>query len=793
MTPVLLHARARLRAGWRTWLGLTLLIALVGGAVIALGAGARRTDTAYARFLRAQRGADMGVFLATGTRSSVEAQIDRLPQVTASAAALTLPAVESDLIAVVGPDGRYGRDLNRFKFLAGRPLRADRADEAVVGFLLARQRHLHVGSTLTIHLVPEAPTGVTLRVVGIEAAPTEFPPRSSATSLSLYLSPAFLDTPIGTQAVARKVTQFVVVRLRHGTRDAAPFIAALESAVGGPVGSTSFADQAVNVQRSMHLQAVALWLMAGFVGVAGALVLLQLLTRQGFDDATEYPTLAALGMTSTQLGLSGVVRVAVAAVTGVAGGGVLAWMASPLLPLGTARTAEPHPGLAFNAAVIGGGVAAVLALVTLLGATAQLRAGRRAGHRVLFAGANTGPPPSAVLGRVPGVVRLPLTMGIGVRLALQAGRGRTAVPVRTTLVAAAVGIGALGASVTFGASLAHLLDTPALYGVTFDAQIQGNGNFSDIRPIVPILASDPAIAAFAVGRTGIPMRTDKVTFGAQATFNVAGSLEPTVTAGRLPTGPDEILLGSKTMAALHTSLGRIISVTVAELPTPLSMRIVGRGVLASITDAEQLGRGAVVAPSALDRLATIAPPGFKVPPEGDAFVRFGPVHDRARAIAELQARLGPANFVATAPIQPNDVADFGRVRNLPDILAAVVGVTGLITIVHLLTSAIRRRRRDLAVLKSLGMPPSKVSAAIFWQATSVGLVSTALGLPIGIVAGRWAWRLVASDLGVVAQPQVPLLVLTGLSIGVLVVVNLVAAGPAVAAGRVAPASVLRTE
>jgi len=223
------------------------------------------------------------------------------------------------------------------------------------------------------------------------------------------------------------------------------------------------------------------------------------------------------------------------------------------------------------------------------------------------------------------------------------------------------------------------------------------------------------------------------------------------------------------------------------------MRVVGRGVLASETDTEQLGRGAVVAPSALDRVATTAPPGFNLPPPGDAFVRCGPVRDRARALAELQARLGPANFTTLPPIQPNDVADFGRVRNLPDILAALLVVTGLITIVHLLTSAIRRRRRDLVVLKSLGMPPSKVSAAICWQATTVGLVSPALGLPIGIVAGRWAWKLVASDIGVAAQPQILLLVLAGLCIGVLVVVNLVAAGPAVMARRVAPASVLHTE
>jgi uncharacterized integral membrane protein len=792
MTPALLHARAGLRAQWRTWLGLAVLVAVVGGAVIALGAGARRTDTAYARFLRSQRGADVGVYLSAEAGSPIVAQIDRLPEVTASATALALPAVESDFVPVVAVDGRYGRDLNRFKFLAGRPLRADRADEAVVGFVFAKQRHLHVGSRLTIHVLPESPFAVALHVVGIEAAPSEFPPRTSDSSLSVYLSPALLDTPIGARAAAAPgATRFVVVRLRHGTRGAAPFIATLQGAAGGPVGSSIFADQATNVQRSMHLQAVALWLMAAFVGLAAALVLLQLLTRQSFEDGTEYPTLAALGMTSAQLAVSGLARTVVVATTGAVAAGLLAWVASPLLPLGSARTAEPHPGFAFDAAAVGAGVVGVAAAVAILGGAAQLRARRRGSGRELFAGDDVAS--TSGLGRLPGVARLPLTVGIGARLALQPGRGRTAVPVRSTLVAVAVGIGAMAASVTFGASLSHLLDTPKLYGVTFDAHIQGNGNFSDIRPVIPLLRSDPAISAFAVGTTGLPMRVGNVNFGAQATSSLQGSLEPTVIAGRLPTGPDEILLGSKTMHDLHTGLGRTVDVTVAELPTPLSLRVVGRGVLASITDTEQLGRGAVVSPSAGDRLATTAPPGFKVPPPGDAFVRFRPGPGRARAIADLQARLGPSNFTVFGPVQPTDVADFGQVRNLPAVLAALLGVTGVMTIVHLLASAMRRRRRDLAVLKSLGMPPAKVSAAICWQATTVGLVSTVFGLPVGIAAGRWAWNLVSSDLGVVAQPQVPLPVIAGLGAAVLVVVNLVACGPAVVAGRVAPALVLRTE
>ena len=41
----------KLRAGWRDWAALALLIALAGGAVLTAAAGAIRTDTAYPRFL----------------------------------------------------------------------------------------------------------------------------------------------------------------------------------------------------------------------------------------------------------------------------------------------------------------------------------------------------------------------------------------------------------------------------------------------------------------------------------------------------------------------------------------------------------------------------------------------------------------------------------------------------------------------------------------------------------------------------------------------------------------------
>jgi len=39
--------RIELRARWRAWAALALIVGLTGGAVLALAAGARRTDSSY--------------------------------------------------------------------------------------------------------------------------------------------------------------------------------------------------------------------------------------------------------------------------------------------------------------------------------------------------------------------------------------------------------------------------------------------------------------------------------------------------------------------------------------------------------------------------------------------------------------------------------------------------------------------------------------------------------------------------------------------------------------------------
>jgi ABC-type antimicrobial peptide transport system permease subunit len=139
------------------------------------------------------------------------------------------------------------------------------------------------------------------------------------------------------------------------------------------------------------------------------------------------------------------------------------------------------------------------------------------------------------------------------------------------------------------------------------------------------------------------------------------------------------------------------------------------------------------------------------------------------------------------------------VRNLdlvgwtPYVLSGVLLLFAVATLGHTLVVSVRQRRRDLAVLKSLGFVRRQVTAAVAWQATTLMLLVMIIGVPLGIVAGNWAWRVAAGQLGVAAEPVTPVAAVALALPLALVVANAVAALPARTAGRIRPAAVLRTE
>src|SRR5438034_2889722 len=108
MTAVLMRLGSELRTRWRTWLSLTLILGLFGGAVIAIAAGARRTDSAYRRFLTSSRAYDVVVPRFTGgdfLASLRLGRVEKLPQV-AEALRFHIYGAERDLeVAASGDPG----------------------------------------------------------------------------------------------------------------------------------------------------------------------------------------------------------------------------------------------------------------------------------------------------------------------------------------------------------------------------------------------------------------------------------------------------------------------------------------------------------------------------------------------------------------------------------------------------------------------------------------------------------------------------------------------------------------
>ncbi|HEV2686009.1 MAG TPA: FtsX-like permease family protein, partial [Actinomycetota bacterium] len=455
--------------------------------------------------------------------------------------------------------------------------------------------------------------------------------------------------------------------------------------------------------------------------------------------------------------------------------------------------AEPHPGFAFDATALLIGVAAVLVVVVGVSGFAGWRLARAAGSSLGTAEvANARPSMAAgALARA----SMPPTAVAGVRLALEPGHGRTALPVRTTLISVAVGIAALIATLTFSSSLHHLLATPALYGVGWDTEVDAPnfGSNDVLAKYAPAVERIPGVEGIAAGGADISVTLNKVK-GASSSGVVANGLAfeeiygrhliPPAIEGRLPDAPGEIALGSKTLERLHSHIGDTVYADIGNGFAVLPFRIVGVAVVPPFSAQGSLGQGSVISSK-----EAAAVPG--APPANVMWVRFSSPAARRAGWSAIKERFPDAAVYATPT--PNDILDFGRVRSLPFVLAGVLALLSAATLAHAIVTAIRRRRRDLAILKTLGFVRAQVRRSVAWQASALAIVAMIVAVPIGVAVGRALWNLLATQLGIRAVSVTPLPSVLLTVPATLVLAVGISALPARAAARTKPALVLRAE
>jgi len=818
MRAVIFLAAHELRARWRGWAVLVALVAVAGGAVLAAVAGALRTDSAYPRFLTASKASDVLVAPDGPGLGGYFGALARLPGVAAVAPVVGLSleplghgafaATSSNIMAPA--DGRFGRVLEIPKVLAGRLPAAGRAGEIAVDQRGAAVMGLQVGSVLGLRAHPEHPPGASAadqgpagprllreRVVGIVVTRGSVLPVTEQDKGPFIMASPALFHRLGVWYVGYGGAY---VKLRPGASPEAfrHRAQALTRRFPATLGHVFLADenaQAAAIGHAIRPEAVALGLFALALGLTALLIVGQAAARLLATGSSDNPALVALGMTRGQLTAAGLAEVGAAAAAGALAAAGVAVAASPLMPIGAARLAEPAPGVSADATVLAAGAAAI---VVLLVAVVAWPAWRLASADARGSGRPAAPGPWPRLTGWLASAGVPVTAAAGMRLALEPGRGRTAVPVRAALAGTALSVLAVTAALTFGASLVHLVSTPRLYGQRWDAAL--DLQFATIAPAEAghRLGRLPGVTGWTFGYHGIVGIGGHVIPAIGLAAARGPLLSPVLLQGRPARTGSEIVLGTATLRQIGHHVGQMVTVTVSG--AQLLSRIVGRAVFPNFGQGSftptDLGQGAQTTAAVLKAQATPpgVPPGFHF-----VLVSFAPGPHRAAHIASFSQSM--ARFCRTVQQstcvvtnqRPNGVTNYASIDRTPAILAAALAAVGAAVLGQFIVVSGRRRRRDFAVFKALGLLRRQVSSITAWQVSTLTGLALLAGLPLGIAAGRWSWALFCHSLGLPAAAVTPLWPVLLMTPAVIVIANAVAYWPGRKTALLSPADVLRAE
>jgi hypothetical protein len=778
---VAMVAGAELRRGWRTLVLVGVLAGLVGSVAVGALALARRTSTAYERLAAATALDD-----ARGLVIADEAvdEIVRLPGVTSSWTGRIGVAQLGERLAYValiaGPD--EPSPLYRPVVVDGRMPDPGAADELVLDEEFARVSELATGDRLDLRFL----TGEDLRRfdTGFEGGRPNGPElelevvgvvRNGGRSRGVapaYAGPGFLRAhPDALEPGA----QFFV-RLEDGA-DGYPAFALRAEAVaaryaeddGGagaefrPVDLTDPDEGRATVATTVRVLATALVLLTAVVLLAGLLAVRQVLARHHAARAPDRRVERVLGLTTGEQRRARVLASGVAAAVAFVVTAVGGFASGVLEPIGGIRFVEPRPGFAPHLGIVAAGSLVTAAAVVGLAATA-VRA-RRTGD----ASQATYSPlveRAAQLGGSPPTV-------VGLRLALEPGRGDRSVPVRPALLGTVLGVAGVVSAIVFTASLDRLVETPARYGAGYDAPI-----FDIDDDELEDIAADDRLGAVVRTRTA-PVEVEGRSIVGHALVPVRGRLPIDLVDGRLPGTPTEVVLGLRIADELGAEVGDLVAFTDVD-GAERDYTVVGTGVVPTL-NGEQLGRNALLTSEGLDAVAEAQPTLGVVINASDG-------EDADEVVADLQTR-----YEAIPDPMPADVDNLRQLGRLPAVIGLLVGAIAGIVLVNALVAVVRRRRRDLAMLRTFGFTSGQTSRSVVVMSLVISTVGALVGVPLGLLAGREVWRIVAEGAAVAPDPLVP----AGLLALVVVVAVLLAVAAALVPARAAaaepPIAALRTE
>jgi putative ABC transport system permease protein len=776
MVRVISYRLARgLRSRWAGIVVLVVLVAAVTGVVITFAAGAQRTVSAPARYAHALGGGfDATVTQEHGGRPRTE-EVRSLPAVT-SVDAYTfvfgglLPGPDeppADALVFAGSPAGSGRVVD------GRAASPDVEGEFVANPELMKALGLHLGDHLQLVTLTQEqadagdfqpggavkPAGPSLMgtLVGVVDGPQGIDDQSPVA----IFSPKLLERPeIGVSLT------FINVHLADGT-SLDDLRADLDTLPGSnDLSVKPFTLIGNDLRRAVTTQGRALWILAIVAGIAAVTALGQLVSRQTRLSPPERERLGTIGFTDRQALVESTARSAVPIVVGCLLGAVLAIALSRLFPTGFVRQMEPAPGVLVQwgtfLAVVGALLVGLLVWATT--ATAISIAEARS--------VRPSPTVDAVATRTASA-----SSGVGVRFAFTRARGERG-SVWGALTGVALAVCGLTAALTFGASLARLIDQPFRYGGNYDVALGDNGGQEMDPQLVERLRDDDNVTSLMFYADGVA-RSGRTTVPLSGLEAARGPGTPLVLSGRLPAAEDEIALGRR--AARELKVHRGDDITLAGPTGQQRYRVTGLVVVQGLGANEGVGEGGVVTLPGLGRVDATAQ-------VTSAVVTFRPGSDGIEAYRDLL----PPGAVPEDKYVPAPITSVQRVRGVPFVLAGVLAVLAAITVGQCLLGSVRARRRDLAVLSSLGADRSFVSRAVHWQASAFAIAPMVLAVPAGFVVGRAIFSAYADGIGAVHDAVFPALALLAAVAGLLLLANLVVVLPW-SRRRQRPSAILRAE
>jgi hypothetical protein len=846
--------RVTFRRRWGGYLSLVVLVGLVAGLGLGSLAAARRTQSSFSTFLASTNPSDLTVSVYGGSSSSANpdydpaltAAIAKLPGVRHVAAAIDLTGapltsdgsprlrVTGEAFPVASINGLlYTQD--RVAVTEGHMASPDRPDEIVMAPLVAKQLGFHVGQVIPYGFYSEAQQNLpgfgtsavppalraNLKLVGLASLNSEIVEDDVDTLPTLIpLSPAFAR-----EVLAQKGQQFSgALIFGIQTKGGAATVPAVQREVAAliPPGviSTDHALAPVvdKADRSLKPISIALGVFGAVSLLAALLIAAQLMARRFRTDGGDLQILRALGAGPTDTVLDGLIGMEASILIGSLLAAVVAVALSPLAPLGPVRPVYPSGGVSFDWTVLGFGA---VALIVLLSSVAVLLAYATAPHRTALRPrirSTSGARVVASLARA----GLPAPGVVGVRMALEPGEERNAVPVRSALLGSVLAVALVVTTLTFGNSLQTLVSSPALYGWNWTYILNpvgvGSGNVPHVA--FSLLKHDRYVAAYSgASFNNVEIDGQDVPFLVE---DVGADVAPPILSGHGVDAAKQIVLGAATMAQLHKHLGQYVTVTYgspADAPIyvpPTRLLIVGTatfpaiGFASTISDHTSMGSGVYFSfqmfPKQFDAGINSGPdPALDGP--NLALVRIRQGAPPVAALASLQhiaaaankvyaaAEGGPeGNQLAVQGVQrPAEIVNYKTIGLTPTYLVSGLALGAIVALALTLFASVRQRRRDLALLKTVGFVRRQLAAAVAWQATVAAVVGIVVGIPLGLVTGRWLWDLFARQIYAVPYPTVSLPSIFLVALGTLVLANVIAAVPARNAARTPTALMLRAE